>query len=175
MKSSDFPEGPRIPTCLATAPLALFVLRSGAQCPDDKRALGFRYLEQRGIKLDEGVIHGAVLGMAGIARGAQRNHLGLGSRLAESEERPLAGKTSLIFHFCFDGDQAALIVSAVVNRALGLRGPDFQHKDGLVGPLAGSEERPVSRGVDEHIVERWIAVARGFGGGAVGHAQTRAQ
>src|SRR6266850_5719489 len=106
-----------------------------------ERALLFRNLEQCWIKLNERVVDGAVLRMAGQAFG------GCGIRRlrrliisAEREESPSLLEAALVFHFGFDADQVTLKMSGLVDRAARACRAEFQNEHRLVRPLAGFQK-----------------------------------
>jgi hypothetical protein len=129
--------------------------------------------EERGIKLDEGILDRRVLTVTIITGRVGRKRGGC-VFAAKVEIGPLLGEALLVLHFGFDGEEFVLIVTCVINGTLSGGRTDFKHEHGFIGPVAGLEEDPVRSGIYEDIVEARIGGISGCGG-AVCHAEAGAQ
>src|SRR6478672_762822 len=111
--------------------------------------------------------------MAGVAGGSRRKECSGPGRPLEPIEGPLAGRLALVLHLGLESEEAGLKMAALVDRALARGGPHLEHQDGLVRPFSGLEKRTVGGGTGKYIVERRLAILRGFGYRAIGHAEPR--
>src|SRR6185369_5340090 len=135
-----------------------------------QRSLAFGDGQKRWIKLDKGVINRAMSGVAGITVGGSRDHFA-GFRIVESEERPLAGKSSFVFYVHFTPhDFGTLIVAFLIDGAFVHRTTHFENENGLIGPRATFEEFLVSLRVHENVVKHVMAHRHGAWG--VAHVES---
>src|SRR5664279_4335626 len=93
-----------------------------------------------------------MLSVAGIARSGRRNQVALIA--LKIKERPLVRKMRGILNMHLEAHLVrALVVAALIDRTLAFSPANLKHQDCLVGPGPRLNERPISFGIDEHVVE----------------------
>ncbi|OLD15190.1 MAG: hypothetical protein AUJ01_12785 [Acidobacteria bacterium 13_1_40CM_3_65_5] len=82
----------------------------------------------------------ALLLMTGQAAGAFGKRRRLVAAAFEAEVGPLLREPALVFHRRFDADDLLLKATALEDRSLIGRRPQFEHEHRPIGPLAGAHE-----------------------------------
>src|ERR1051326_61996 len=106
--------------------------------------------------------------MAGEAPGVSGKRLCGILSLFEPEEGPLPREALFVLDVHFRSHNARLEMPVAVDRPLGLRVADLQHKRGTVRPAPAFEKTPVRAAIDEYVVETRV----GRRHRAIRHAQS---
>src|SRR5712691_9043536 len=107
--------------------------------------------QERGIELHKRSVHGAMIGMTGVAHRFFRNVSAVGA-VAKAEECPS------IPRFIFEVDRprhdlSGLVMSALVDGPLAASDSTFEHEDSLVRPFTGGHKSLIGLRVDENVVK----------------------
>src|SRR5581483_866084 len=125
-----------------------------------QRAPGLCDRQQRRVELHACGVHSAMLGMTAIAIRGGGYHL-RSLALIEAKECPLAREAGFVFDMDLDShDLGGLEVALLVDRGLPFRAPCLQHHHRLVRPGTGFDERLVSLGIYEDVVEHVVIHGR---------------
>src|SRR5688572_12311208 len=136
-------------------------------------AVAARHFHQRGVELDERVLHRRVVAVALIAVGGLRQRPYRPRTRAEVEEAPSARQTS-VFQVHFHGAQARLEAAEAIDRSFRRRTSNLEDEHRAIRPGAALEEGAIGRRIHIDVGER-LRLSGRRSVRAVGHAQPRAE